>query len=205
MSELLDVNSPPFWEEIYRAGRAGWDLGGPTPVFKHLLDEHKFPPGKLIVPGAGRGHDARLFAQHGFDVTAVDFAVDAVEAMRAMNDRHMPIKVLRSDIFQLPRELDGAFDYLLEYTCFCAIDPSRRAEYADVVNRLLKAGGVYIDLAFPLDQHAGGPPYTVSVPEIMRLFGERGFRLLERGRSELTVKPRRDREELLIWQKPVQG
>ena len=52
--------------------------------------------------------------------------------------------------------LDYSFDYLLEYTCFCAIDPKRRTEYADLVDRLLKPGGTYIDLAFPLDGRGGG-------------------------------------------------
>ncbi len=198
---MLNVNVPEFWEEIYQGGRAGWDLGGPTPVFQHLLAEQKFIPGKMIVLGAGRGHDARFFAHQGFDVTAVDFATDAVEAMRAHDDPQRPLKILQQDIFTLPHTLDETFDYVLEYTCFCAIDPHRRAEYADLVARLLKPRGIYIDLAFPLDPHTSGPPFSVSVPEILRLFGERGFKLLQRGLRGDSVKPRRGVEELLIWQK----
>ncbi len=201
MSELLDVNFPNFWEENYRAGHAVWDLGTPTPVFEHLLDEKQFAPGRIMVLGAGRGHDARLFARRGFEVTAVDFAVEAVRAMEELNDPRAPITILHSDIFELPRALDGGFDYVLEYVTFCAIDPERRAGYADLVARLLKPGGIYIDLAFPLDQHEGGPPFAVSIPEILRLFGERGFHLLQRGLRADSVKPRRGREELLIWQK----
>ena len=51
--------------------------------------------------------------------------------------------------------MNNSFDYLLEYTCFCAIDPQRRTDYADLVARLLKTNGHYIDLAFPLDARAG--------------------------------------------------
>ncbi len=201
MTETLDINTPAFWEEIYQGGRAGWDLGGPTPVFEHLLAEQQFEPGQMIALGAGRGHDARLFARHGFEVTAVDFADDAVRALQDLNDPRAPVKILQQDIFTLPHALDGTFDYVLEYTCFCAIDPRRRAEYADLITRLLKPGGIYIDLAFPLDPHPGGPPFTVSIPEIFRLFGERGFTLLQRGLRADSVKPRLGREELLIFQK----
>lgn len=198
---LLDINSPSFWEEIYQGGRAGWDLGGPTPVFRRLLASGEFAPGRMIVLGAGRGHDAREFARNGFDVTAVDFADDPVRDMQRLADPGAPIRIIQEDIFKLPPEWAGTFDYVLEYTCFCAIDPQRRAEYADVVARLLKPGGFYIDLAFPLDTRKGGPPFAVSVNEILRLFGERDFKLLERGRPADSVKPRRGMEELLIFQK----
>lgn len=198
---MADVNAPGFWEEIYQGGRAGWDLGGPTPVFRRLLASQEFKPGRMIVLGAGRGHDAREFARHGFQVTAVDFAADAVQAMQDLSDPNAPIEIVQRDLFQLPVEWTGAFDYFLEYTCFCAIDPKRRAEYADVVSRLLKPSGIYIDLAFPLDSHAGGPPFAVSVPEILRLFAERGFQLLERGRPTNSVPDRQGLEELLIFLK----
>lgn len=202
------VNLPGYWEEIYQRGDAGWDLGRPTPVFRRLLDRGQFAPGRMIVLGAGRGHDAREFARRGFAVTAVDFAADAVRDMRALADPHAPVEILQSDIFDLPKELDGAFDYVLEYTCYCAIHPLRRAEYADVVARLLrspepaegKPGGTYIALAFPLDDRESGPPFPVSLKEILSLFGEKGFDLLSRETPSDSAPQRRGREELLIFQ-----
>jgi SAM-dependent methyltransferase len=155
----------------------------------------------MIVLGAGRGHDAREFSRHGFEVTAVDFSSYAVEQMRKLVDPHAPIDILQHDIFTLPVELNHSFDYLLEYTCFCAIDPKRRAEYADVVNRLLKPNGIYIDLAFPLDGRKGGPPYAVTESEIFNLFESHGFKLLSREKPADSVKPRRHAEELFIFQK----
>src|SRR3954463_16374027 len=94
-----DVNKPAFWEEIYQGGRAGWDLGRPTPAFKRLLESGELTPGTLLVLGAGRGHDAREFARHGFRVTAVDFAEDAVGAMRSLADPAAPVDIRQADIF----------------------------------------------------------------------------------------------------------
>ena len=196
-----DVNSPEKWEADYQRGTDGWDLGGPTPVFKRIASSKRFKPGRMIVLGAGRGHDAREFSRHGFEVTAIDFSPYAVEQMHTLADPKAPIKILQQDIFTLPQEMDGSFDYLLEYTCFCAIDPKRRAEYAGLVNRLLKPTGIFIDLAFPLDHRPGGPPYAVTEAEILGLFLTRGFKLVSREKPEDSVKPRRHAEELFIFQK----
>jgi hypothetical protein len=198
---MSDVNSPRKWEIDYERGSDGWDLGGPTPAFKRLAASGRFRPGKMIVLGAGRGHDAREFARHGFRVTAVDFSAYAVREMRRLADPAAPIEILRHDIFALPSTLDGTFDYVLEYTCFCAIDPRRRGEYADLVAHLLKPGGAYIDLAFPLGTHAGGPPFAVSASELLALFESRGFRLAAREASADSVRQRRGREELFVFQK----
>src|SRR5688572_32924913 len=106
MPPPLDINTPAFWEEIYQGDRAGWDLGAPTPAFRRLLRSGEFAPGRTIVLGSGRGHDAREFARQGFSVTAVDFAADAARAMRALADPHAPIEILQADIFTLPHTLD---------------------------------------------------------------------------------------------------
>ena len=195
-----NVNSPNKWEADYQRGTDGWDLGGATPVFKRLAASKRFRPGRMIVLGAGRGYDAREFSRHGFKVTAVDFSPYVVEQMRALTDPNAPIEILQHDIFTLPHDLDDSFDYLLEYTCFCAIDPKRRTEYADLVKRLLKPNGVYIDLAFPLDHRKGGPPFAVIESEIFDLFESRGFKLLAREKPADSVKPRRNAEELFIFQ-----
>jgi SAM-dependent methyltransferase len=196
-----DVNFPTKWEADYQRKSDGWDLGGPTPAFKRLASTRRFNPGRMIVPGAGRGHDAREFARHGFQVTAVDFSPYVVNEMKRLADPQAPVEVLQHDIFALPPKLDNSFDYVLEYTCFCAIDPKRRVEYADLITRLLKPGGAYIDLAFPLDGRPGGPPFAVSEPELLNLYQERGFKLLERETPVDSVSPRRGAEELFIFKK----
>ena len=196
-----DVNSARKWEADYAHQTDGWDLGGPTPIFKRLILSGQLTPGRMIVLGAGRGHDAREFARHGFQVTAVDFASQAVDEMRRLADPEAPVEILQHDIFTLAENLNNSFDYVLEYTCFCAIDPKRRSEYADLVTRLLKPNGIYIDLAFPLDGRKGGPPFAVSAPEVIDLFQTRGFNLVSRGVPADSISPRRGVEELFIFQK----
>ncbi len=197
----LDVNSPDKWEADYRAGTDGWDFGGPNPVLKRLAQSRRFPPGRMLVPGAGRGHDAREFARHGFQVTAVDFSPTAVREMKRLADPAAPIDIVQGDLFALPRQLNDTFDYVLEYTCFCAIDPKRRSQYADLVERLLKPAGTFIDLAFPLDGRPGGPPFPVTEQEILGLFQPRGFQLVSQEVPRDSIPARRRAERLLVFRK----
>jgi len=141
---MPDTNSPQFWQTAYQNGATAWDLGGPTPVFCRLAEngqitsEHALPPGKMIVPGAGRGYDARLFARHGFTVTAVDFASDAIREMHLLAEPDAPVAIVKADWFDLPPFFEGNFDYVLEYVAYCAINPAqtRRPVYrVDVPNQ----------------------------------------------------------------------
>jgi SAM-dependent methyltransferase len=198
---MNDVNSPSFWEQSYRSGRTGWDLGMPTPVFQRLAESAMFKPGKMLVICAGRGHDARLFARLGFEVTAVDFAEEAVQEMQALDDPHASMEIIQADLFDLPAFMEEEFDYILEYTCFCAIDPQRRVDYINSVTSLLKPGGVYIALAFPIGGRSGGPPYVVTPDELVDPLVDSGFELISRDVPEDSVPGRQGIEELLILKK----
>ena len=197
----MDVNSADKWEADYLRGSDGWDLGTPTPAFRNLLANRQLSPGKILVVCAGRGHDAREFARHGYQVTAVDFSSFAAREMSRLADPSTPMEILQQNLFTLPHNLDGQFNYVLEYTCYCAIDPKRRTEFVDLVDRLLKPGGIYISLAYPLSNKKGGPPFAVTVSELLNLFQERGFKLIEREQPPDSVPRRRGAEELLMFQK----
>lgn len=195
------VNSPSFWDEIYQTGQTGWDLGHPTPVFERLLNEGRLQPGKMLVICAGRGHDARLFARHGFEVTAIDFSKAAVNAQHRLADPDAPVAIRQMDLFDPPPDWVNRYDYVLEYTCYCAIDPQRREEYADRVAQLLKHGGVLIALAFPVGSHEGGPPYAVAPQGYIRRFRSRGFQLIHQETPPDSVPQRRGAEELVLLRK----
>jgi SAM-dependent methyltransferase len=177
----LSVTSPSpsrlsaeAWEHRYQEGTTRWDLGQPAPVFVDMFQSSAAPkPGTVAVLGAGRGHDARLFAQHRFDVTAVDFAPSAVAAMaHEAKLTGISLRPLQRNIFDLVPEFEGQFDYVVEHTCFCAIDPSLRRDYVDLVARLLKPQGELLAVFFT-HSRGGGPPYGATPEEIQALFKPR--------------------------------
>ena len=192
----LGVSQPSFWETAYREGRTGWDLGGPTPPFVYLLrGPQPPPPGRMLVVGAGRGHDALLFAQAGSDVTALDFAPAAVTEMtRLVRQTGVKMEVIEADVFDIGQRWPEGFDYVLEHTCFCAIDPARRLEYVAAVHAVLRPGGELIAL-FYAHGRAGGPPFATTEAEIRRLF-EPGFVVEELAMTSHSTASRRGEEML---------
>ncbi len=188
------VDQATFWEQRYRDRQDHWDLGEPAPTFVRLLSSNLAPPrGTVIVPGCGRGYDALLFAKHGYQVCGFDFAADAItDATRLSLRSGESVTFLQLDLFNLPTVFDGLFDVVVEHTCFCAIDPARRADYVQIVHRLLKPGGELIAVFFA-HPRPGGPPYRTDRDEIEQLFSPY-FQIQELG-AAFSI-PKRAGEEL---------
>ncbi|MBO9539800.1 methyltransferase domain-containing protein [bacterium] len=191
---------PAFWETAYQHKHTPWDLGGPTPVFVRLIAEQAVEPGRLLIPGAGRGYDAIAFAKAGFDVTTVDVSPSACAELReAAAAAGVSIRVLEADFFTFVPE--APFDAVLEYTFFCAITPTLRAAYRDRMAALIRPGGLLFGLFFPFNKEdEEGPPFRVKREEIEALFSD-AF-VLER--SELpsdSIKPRAGNERLMLWRR----
>jgi SAM-dependent methyltransferase len=186
---MARVNDVAFWEDAYARGGDGWDLGRPTQPLVDFLDTTPPPRGRVAVPGCGRGHDARLLATRGYDVVGFDFAPAALAAARALAARDRVVVTFEDrDVFTLGRELPNAFDGVWEYTCFCAIDPARRAEYVRSLTDTLRAGGWLLACFFPLHAVNAGPPFVVSEAEVRRLLApsftiERAFAPLRSARG----------------------
>lgn len=163
-----------FWEDRYQTGGDRWDLGQPAPPFVDWLNSDYAPaPGRAIVLGCGRGYDALLFAQHGFEVVGIDFAPAAIAAATASaGAKGLNAKFLQRDIFDLVPEFSRQFDYVVEHTCFCAIDPTLRPAYVALVSQLLKPSGALLGIFFT-HTRPGGPPYGSTPQDIEQLFRDR--------------------------------
>jgi len=161
-----------FWQSLYEQRGDGWDLARATPPLATYFARHS-PSGKrTLVVGCGRGHEARLLAQAGALVTAVDFAPAAIaEARRLAEREQLRVTFLERDLFLLsnePQLLQG-FELVVEHCCFCAIDPARREEYVRVMAALMAPGAQLVGL-FYCHGRAGGPPFSVGEDELPRLF-----------------------------------
>jgi SAM-dependent methyltransferase len=165
---------PTDWETQYQKGETPWDKGAPSPALVEALESRRIE-GRVLVPGCGTGHDVRLLAAHGAEVHGLDLAPSAIAAAQGM-PRAGGEHYLLGDFFDLPADLAGGFDWVWEHTCFCAIDPARRAEYVEAAHRALRVGGklfavFYLD---PGNAHPGeGPPFETSLCELDRLFSPR--------------------------------
>ena len=200
MTKFPEDNSQ-FWEGIYLEDDTGWDLGGATPIFDSMADS--ISPGKVCIIGCGRGYDAIMFAQKGFEVTAIDFAPSAITAVKDLARKaKLAVNTIENDIFTLAPVYANTYDFIIEQTCFCAINPARRSEYETVVNQLLKPGGKLIGLWFPLDKliEDGGPPWGTTIEEVKSIFKD-GWKIEKEEFPDLSIGPRKGREKLIVFSK----
>ena len=167
----MDNLTAQAWEQRYQDHGDRWNLGCAAPPFISLLASANAPqPGKLAVLGCGKGHDALMFAESGFEVTGFDFAPSAIaEATATAQARGISARFVQQDIFALDREFAGSFDYVLEHTCFCAINPKLRSQYVEVVKSLLRPNGKLIAL-FYTHNRPGGPPFGIKPQEVLDYF-----------------------------------
>ncbi|MGJ3241338.1 MAG: methyltransferase domain-containing protein [Opitutales bacterium] len=178
------------WQERYDQGDIPWEKGAPSPPLRSWLNRH---PGtvrglRLLVPGCGWGHDARLFARAGASVTGLDLAESAVKRARALSGPDDDgCRFLQGDLFAPDTWHDQRpFDGLVEHTCFCAIDPGDRDRFVRSCEQLIRPGGLLIGMFFPDTGNppGEGPPYPCTVAELEHRFGP-GFRLLAAWRPQV--------------------
>jgi SAM-dependent methyltransferase len=182
------------WNRRYEEGDTPWDKGEAHPVLRDLPARGALA-GRILVPGCGAGHDVRALARQGLAVTGLDIAPLALEqAWRhgcVAGETYVP-----GDFLRPPPGLRGSFDGIFEHTCFCAIDPARRADYVEAAASLLRPGGRLWAVFFVNPDHdGGGPPFGCPREELDSLFGGR-FRLLEEC-AEIPTFPERSGRELL--------
>ena len=83
MKDIQSITSsmPEYWENFYKSGDMGWDLGEPTPIFDNWITSQTGPL-SICIFGAGNGWDAINLAKKGHNVTVVDFAKQPIERMK---------------------------------------------------------------------------------------------------------------------------
>ncbi|XP_039062154.1 probable thiol methyltransferase 2 [Hibiscus syriacus] len=108
---------------------------------------------------------------------------------------------LKEDFFSWrPTDL---FDLVFDYTFFCDIQPDMRSAWAQQIQNLLKPDGELITLMFPIDDHAGGPPYKVSVEDYEKVLHPMSFEAISVVDNELAIGTRKGKEKLGRWKRAV--
>lgn len=166
-----EVSKSEFWNTIYKEQESPrWNIKQPAPALKHWIKTTNPARGRVLIPSCGYGHDVRLLAESGFEAVGVDFAELAIQrAMRQQKDAGGKIEWRQADIFDLAKTDREGFDYIYEYTCFVAIKPQRRPEFAQLEHDLLKPGGRLVG-CFYNHGREGGPPFDVTREQVLEVY-----------------------------------
>ncbi len=166
------------WEKAYHEHDTPWDKGEAAPPLHEYLRTHRIT-GRVLVPGCGSGHDVRLLAAQGAEVTGMDIAPSAIKKAesfpRAGGETYTVHNVL-----SLNAEHVGAYDWVVEHTCLCALDPAQREAYIASMHRALKPGGQLLGIFYTIveDYDGSEPPHPISPEAIDALIAGR-FETLE--------------------------
>ena len=166
-----DSSRPDFWDTRFRGGVTPWDAAGVPLFLKTWLEKRK--PCRVLIPGCGSGYEVRLFAEHGYDVLAIDFSAAAVEAARKVLGK-LGRLVAQQDFFSFDAQ---PFDLIYERAFLCALPRRLWPQWAHRVAELVRPGGELAGF-FYLDDNERGPPFGVA-PHALRALLENEFELME--------------------------
>ncbi|MDG1702039.1 MAG: methyltransferase domain-containing protein [Opitutae bacterium] len=167
------------WDKAYQEGVTPWDKGCASPPLAQWLQKHRLS-GEGLVLGCGLGHDVRLLASCCDQVTGMDISQTAINKARKMN-RLNNVSYKVADFFNLEDFFTQSFDWIVEHTFFCAINPSMRQSYVENLIKVLKPNGYFLSVFFLKDgcnSNSEGPPYKINKEAVEGYFGSH-FEVIE--------------------------
>lgn len=196
---MKNISEDGYWEERYTKHDTPWDIGYANPGLVRLVREHFTPDSKLLIPGAGIGHEAGQLWQLGFrQIFTCDWSETAKEEMTRKYPEFPSDHVLIQDFFKL----EGDFDGIIEQTFLCALPVDHRSNYVQKCAELLRDNGKFVGVLFNREFPFQGPPFGGSVSEYRDLF-EECFVMEKLEPWDDSIPPRNGTECVIIARKSV--
>lgn len=166
------MDSIERWNARYRSGE--WGPDSPSPLLVEAAAG--LEPGRALDLACGAGRNALWLAEHGWEVTAIDGSVAAIEQIRGrLSSGPEPAKsrlYVDARVLDLEREAlpfgDAAFDLV------CIIHFLHRPLFAEA-KRVVRAGGIVV-AAIHTTRSSMNPRYCVAPGELRSYF--EGWKLL---------------------------
>jgi cyclopropane fatty-acyl-phospholipid synthase-like methyltransferase len=117
-----------FYDLLYTRFGAPYDTG-PRKELVELVESGRFQPCRAIDLGSGTASNCVYLAQHGFEVTGVDFSPAAIELghKRAAN-AGVSVNFVQDDLTDL-RHVSETYDLLVDYGTLDDLSPADRELY----------------------------------------------------------------------------
>ena len=193
------------WDKRYHEGDTPWDKGEAAPPLREIWSRYGEQViewqgrGGLLVPGCGTGHDVRWLATQGVQAYGMDVSARALEIANEQTALEQPevqkqAKYELGDFFNVRANEAGV---IFEHTCFCAIEPSMRENYARSAAGWLQPGGYLVAIFFLTPGVKTGPPFGTTLEELDSLFAA-DFELVEEWAPQEAYPGREGKEWIRI-------
>ena len=147
-----------MFSKAYAKGEKPWDSGEVSAELKRVLDAGLLPGKTLLEIGCGTGTNAIELARRGYDVTAVDFVAQAVDAAREkIKAANVAVKLSVADA--LKDDLGGPYDVLFDRGVYHSLRQLDLKKFQQVLERVTRKGSRWLTLAGNAkEQTQYGPP-----------------------------------------------
>jgi len=192
----------PDWRQAWKEGVTPWDAGESPPALLSLMERGLVPSGRILVPGCGTGYDLATLARADREVVGIDLSKLARAAfLKAHEDLPGKVAYEVTDFFSYAPH--KAFDFVWDYTFFCALDPDQRGLWGSTMARLVEPGGTLATLLFPHEDPISGgqgPPWPINA-DLVRRVVEPAFEAIETVGVKESHPGREGKERLALWRR----
>ena len=118
-----------------------------TKAVEFFQSQNLHPGERVLDLGCGPGRNAIWLAERGYDVTAIDFAPTALEALQEAVARAVYAQRVHTQRCDLARPLpfaDGRFDLVLDITTTISLDPEGLVSLERELWRVTRPGGLFV-------------------------------------------------------------
>lgn len=171
-----DGDPTAWFERLYAEGAAGaidmpWGRTEPHPLLVQWIEQRAAgaTPGRACVVGCGLGADAEYLAGRGWTTTGFDLSPTAIE-QASTRDPESAVHYRVADLLDLPADLVGGFDLVVEIHTLQAMPDPPRADAARGVASLLAPGGTLFVVGFrDTGTPTAPPPFPLTRDDLARL------------------------------------
>lgn len=156
---------------MYALGFTPWDQVLPDELKAVIEGPNALPPGRALDLGSGKGAKALYVAQHGWQVTGVEFVPRAVrEAKRRAAAAGLKVDFRLGDVTGLGElGLEPGYTFVLDFGCYHGLKRPEKERYAQGVTELAAPSATLLMMAFT--KAVPPVPSGVNEAELHEVFG----------------------------------
>lgn len=146
---------PPY-KLMYRFGIAPWEWRDVAETWQPIVTgQDALEPGRALDVGCGTGRDAVYLTKHGWRVTGVDFAEDAlVKARQRATGEGVQVEWIQGDVSRLDQlGLEPGYTLLYDFGCIQGLPEPARQGAVNGLTLLAAPGASLLMFAFKAGRH----------------------------------------------------
>jgi ubiquinone/menaquinone biosynthesis C-methylase UbiE len=150
--------------------RPPWDSGISPPELMEFIRSN--PPARALDLGCGTGTNVLTLAQHGWQVTGIDYAPKAISiARRKIQSANISANLYVGDVTRLDG-IAGPFEFILDLGCFHGLSDSEKKSYLVQLQKVCAPEGNWLLYGFfkPSDNVPGSGLVPQDIDQIQENF-----------------------------------